>query len=123
MSKIGYKEGYIPHNKKIQIERKDFKGKNYFRPDHELLNSISETDYDVLVHDQDTDSQDVNVGFVRPLSTQPSVLESHQIRESPVAKFETNRICHPVKVQELWNFAISYTNLNVNQSCSGIGMV
>ena len=89
----------------IQIEKVDFKKKNFFRPDRELLNSISEPDDDGLVQVLDIDGQDVNVGFLRPLSTLTSVLESHQIRESPGAEFETNRKFHPGKVQGLWNSA------------------
>ena len=58
----------------------DFERKNYFRPDRELLNSISEPDDDGLVQVLDIVGQDVNFGFLRPLSTPPSVLESHQIR-------------------------------------------
>ena len=57
----------------------DFERKNYFRPDRELLNSISEPDDDGLVQVLDTVGQDVNVGYLQPLSTPPSVLESHQI--------------------------------------------
>ena len=119
MSEIGYKKGYIPNNKGIQIERMDFERKNYFRPDHELLNSISEPDDDGLVQVQDTVGQDVNVGLdLRPLSTPPSVLESHQIRESPGAEFETNRIFHPGKVQELCNSAFRCHSIH-KPACQG----
>ena len=118
MSEIGYKKGYIPNNKGIQIERMDFERKNYFRPDRELLNSISEPDDDGLVQVLDTVGQDVNVAFLRPLSTPPSVLESHQIRESPGAEFETNRIFHPGKVQELCNSAFRCHSIH-KPACQG----
>ena len=118
LSEIGYKKGYIPHNKGIQIERMDFEWKNYFRPDRELLNSISEPDDDGLIQVQDTVGQDVNVSFLRPLSTPPSVLESHQIRESPGAEFETNRIFHPGKVQELCNSAFRCHSIH-KPACQG----
>ena len=115
---MAIKKGYIPHNKGIQIERIDFERKNYFRPDRELLNSISEPDDDGLVQVQDTVGQDVNVSFLRPLSTPPSVLESHQIRGSPGAEFETNRIFHPGKVQELCNSAFRCHSIH-KPACQG----
>ena len=72
----------------------------------------------MMVQVLDTVGQDVNVAFLRPLSTPPSVLESHQIRESPGAEFETNRIFHPGKVQELCNSAFRCHSIH-KPACQG----
>lgn len=121
LAEIGFKKGHNPHNKGHKIEREAFERKVYIRPEKEVFEAISEVDgSDGTLHVKDNEGQEVNVGYLRPSagSSTSSVLEDYQLPETPDAEFETNRIFHASKLQDLWNSAFK-DHSRFDSECNG----